>query len=422
VAWSTWIRRWRETYIAFATADNSVAEDNPGQANGLFTKHLLAALTTPGTDLIQAFERTKEAVYAASDHHQRPYTYDGVVGQYYFNAPVTIVNNPPGDLSAQEDIAFWNGVDKTDRESLELYLQRFPDGRFVPLAKRSLEKLRAPFAAGSAVSIAAPPLTGPSPGSIKTNPKDGQRYVWIPSGMFMMGCSPGDGECFDPEKPAHEVEITKGFWLGQTAVTVGAWKRSGKTMPPKPKFNSRALNSNWADDQQPIVNITWSEAGEYCQQAGGRLPTEAEWEYAARAGTTAARYGSLDAVAWYADNSGKSRIDSADTFKNDQKNYFTRLNENGNGPHGGAQKEPNAWKLYDMLGNVWQWTADWYNEKYYEQNEAKFKDPQGPMGGQFRALRGGSWLSDPRNLRVSGRLRNVPDVRNYFSGVRCAWE
>src|SRR5271165_5139488 len=104
------------TYIAFATADNSVAEDNPGEANGLFTKHLLSALTTPGMDLKQAFERTKEEVYAASDHHQRPYTYDGVIGQYFFNAPVTVVNNnaPPTDLNAQQELAFWNAVDKSD--------------------------------------------------------------------------------------------------------------------------------------------------------------------------------------------------------------------------------------------------------------------------------------------------------------------
>src|SRR5271165_735162 len=118
------------TYIAFATADNSVAEDNPGEANGLFTEHLLSALTTPGMDLKQAFERTKEEVYAASDHHQRPYTYDGVIGQYFFNAPVTVVNNnaPPTDLNAQQELAFWNAVDKSDAPSLELYLQRFPNG------------------------------------------------------------------------------------------------------------------------------------------------------------------------------------------------------------------------------------------------------------------------------------------------------
>ena len=412
------------TFIAFATADNNVADDNAGEANGLFTKHLLSALNTPGLDLKQVFERTKEAVYTASDRRQRPYTYDGVIGQYYFNAPVTVVNNSVTvDFSAQEEIGFWNGVDRTDAESLELYLKRYPEGRYVSLARRNLERLRAPVIEKSTVGMAAP-LPQTSAGSVKTNPKDGQRYVWIPPGTFTMGCSEGDSECYDDEKPAHRVEISKGFWLGQTAVTVGAWKRytraTGKALPPEPKLLDRALNSDWADDQQPIVNITWAEAGEFCQQAGGHLPTEAEWEFAARAGSAGSRYGSLDAIAWYADNSGKSRIDSAEIPKTDQKTYGTRLNANGNGPHGVAQKEPNAWKLYDMLGNVSQWTADWYNEKYYEQKEGK--DPGGPPGGQYRTVRGGSWYNHPRLLRVSGRLRDEPSGRYNLVGVRCAWE
>ena len=412
------------TYIAFATADNSVAEDNPGEANGLFTKHLLSALTTPGMDLKQAFERTKEEVYAASDHHQRPYTYDGVIGQYFFNAPVTVVNNnaPPTDLNAQQELAFWNAVDKSDAPSLELYLQRFPNGSFAPLARRTLEKLRAPAVTESALRMAAPAM-GPSAGTVKTNPKDGQRYVWIPPGKFMMGCSPGDSECLVDEKPAHQVEITKGFWLGQTSVTVGAWKKytraTGKSMP-MPRFVD-PVNADWPDDQQPIVNITWADAGDYCGQAGGHLPTEAEWEYAARAGSTASRYGSLDAIAWYADNSGRAHIDSADILKTDQKNYDSRLYANGNMAHGVAQKEPNAWKLYDMLGNVWQWTADWYNEKFYEQKEGN--DPQGPPGGQSRTRRGGSWYYDPRILRVSTRNPQVPSYRGGSgTGVRCALE
>ena len=370
-------------------------------------------------DLKQAFERTKEAVYAASDHHQRPYTYDGVVGQYFFIAPVTIVNNPPASFDAQEEIAFWNGVDKTDVQSLELYLQRFQDGRFAPLARRSLEKLGTTI-----VDARLPREPTPSAGTVKTNPEDGQLYVWIPPGNFMMGCSPDDKECDGDEKPAHQVEITKGFWLGQTSVTVGAWKRhagaTGKSMPPEPQIDDRALNAHWSDEQQPIVDITWAEARDYCQQAGGRLPTEAEWEYAARAGSAGSRYGSLDTIAWHADNGGRSRIDSARIFNSDQKNYGKRLNANGNGPHGVAQKQPNAWGLYDMLGNVYQWTADWYNERYYEQNEGK--DPPGPSDGLYRTLRGGSWYSYPRSLRVSGRDWLVPSSRLSGAGVRCAWE
>src|SRR5271165_4489601 len=225
-------------------------------------------------------------------------------------------------------------------------------------------------------SVPPPALTAPSVGEVKTNPKDGQAYVWIPPGKFMMGCSPGDSECDGDEKPPHPVEITKGFWLGQTSVTAAAWKRyttaTGKSMPSTPSFNA-----NWSDGQQPVVYIIWDEANAYCQHAGGRLPTEAEWEYAARAGSTASRYGPLDAMAWYEDNSG-------------------------GGPHPVAQKEPNAWRLYDMLGNVWQWTADWYDERYFDKNEGK--DPQGPPHEQLRTLRGGSWGSGPRYLRVSGRF------------------
>ena len=111
------------------------------------------------------------------------------------------------------------------------------------------------------------------------------------AGTFMMGCSPGDSECDAGERPAHQVTITKGFWMGQTDVTVAAYKRfaaaTGKQMPAEPNYSGRPLNPGWSDDAMPIVDVTWYEAQAYCGWAGGRLPTEAEWEYAARAGSTA---------------------------------------------------------------------------------------------------------------------------------------
>jgi formylglycine-generating enzyme required for sulfatase activity len=202
-----------------------------------------------------------------------------------------------------------------------------------------------------------------------------------------MGCSPGDDECYDGEKPAHTVTISRGFWMGQTEVTVGAYKR----------FVSRgggALPSGNGSDEQPVLWVTWNDAVAYCRWAGGRLPTEAEWEYSARAGTAGARYGNLDAVAWHNGNSGG------------------RLRAVG-------QKEPNAFRLYDMLGNVWEWVADWYGEKYYGASEPR--DPRGPPGGEYRVLRGGSWNVRARGARVSDRLRVEPGVRPSV-GFRCVRE
>jgi formylglycine-generating enzyme required for sulfatase activity len=226
------------------------------------------------------------------------------------------------------------------------------------------------------------------------NSKDGLKYVWIPPGTFQMGCSPGDNECGNDERPSHQVTITKGFWIGQTEVTVGVYKRfagsTGRQMPPAPNFNK-----GWANENMPVVNVTWDEARAYCGWMGGRLPKEAEWEYAARGGSTQARYGNLDEVAWHFENSG-------------------------NHTHEVAQKRANGFGLYDMLGNVWEWVNDWYDQNYYQNSPSQ--DPSGPSSGQHRVLRGGSWSDYPWLVRVSCRLRFYPDRWVNGIGFRCARE
>jgi formylglycine-generating enzyme required for sulfatase activity len=236
--------------------------------------------------------------------------------------------------------------------------------------------------------------SNPAPGTVRANSTDGLQYVWIPAGTFMMGCSPGDTECDPDEKPPLEVTITQGFWIGQTEVTVAAYKRfaaaAGRTMPASPNFNN-----GWANGNMPVVNVSWQDAQAYCGWAGGRLPTEAEWEYAARGGSTDARYGAIDFIAWYHQNSGGQT-------------------------HEVAQKRANGLGLYDTLGNVWEWVNDWYDENYYRNSPSQ--DPRGPSSGQLRVLRGGSWNYVARLVRVSGRVGVNPEFRNLSLGFRCVGE
>jgi len=229
---------------------------------------------------------------------------------------------------------------------------------------------------------------------VRENSKDGLKYVWIPPGSFMMGCSPGDTECSSEEKPSHQVTISKGFWLGQTEVTVAAYRpfaaATGRQMPGPP-------DSRWANEARPIFNVRWNDANDYCTWAGGRLPTEAEWEYAARGGSTEARYGPIDEIAWYDKNSEGQT-------------------------HEVAQKRANGFGVFDVLGNVCEWVHDWYDEHYYQNSPSQ--DPLGPTSGTLRVMRGGSWGDGPRHVRVSYRKRSPPAYRfpTFTNGFRCVGE
>ena len=218
--------------------------------------------------------------------------------------------------------------------------------------------------AGSPI-VSAP--AAPRMGDTRINAKDGLTYVWIPAGSFTMGCSPDDSECHDDEKPPHAEQIANGFWLGQTEVTQAAWAKVEGGNP-----------SGFKGDQLPVESVDWSQAVAYCSAVGGRLPTEKEWEYAARGGTTGARYGSLDTIAWYTGNSGATT-------------HPVRL------------KQKNALGLYDMLGNVWEWTAD-------------------DSDDGLKTMRGGAWGYSPQVIRVSYRVRNEPTLQLSYIGFRCALE
>jgi formylglycine-generating enzyme required for sulfatase activity len=255
---------------------------------------------------------------------------------------------------------------------------------------------------------ASPPVTQPSDSSTQrstaqTNPKDGLPYIRIAPGEFQMGATPGDADAEADEKPRHRVRITKGFWLGETPVTVAAYKRfigerPASKMPPPPDFNPQ-----WSKADEPVVSVTWYEAKAYCEWAGGRLPTEAEWEYAARGGKNGLKY------PW------------GNEIAPENANY-AGCKWKGTSPV--RSYPPNAWGLYDMTGNVWEWTADWYGKDYYATlpSDKPTENPRGPQSGMVRVIRGGSWYFSPTWLRVSRRYGVVDGGRDGTLGFRCARE
>ena len=241
--------------------------------------------------------------------------------------------------------------------------------------------------------------TWPRRGSMIPN-RDHQEYMFIPAGKFMMGCVPSAKyACEENEKPRHLVEITKPFWLGKNEVEVEAYKHFAR-QPHRKMPNAPLWDKGWKVPGYPIVYVTWEDARDYCSWAGGRLPTEAEWEYAARAGS--------DNQVFPFPDMKQSR---------DKANFSGKA---GNDIYDDAapvrQFDPNDYGLYDMAGNVWEWVSDFYAPNYY--TESPKVDPQGPPAGKSHVARGGSYDSDPaKHLRLSFRGHYEKASNNL--GFRC---
>jgi formylglycine-generating enzyme required for sulfatase activity len=219
----------------------------------------------------------------------------------------------------------------------------------------------------------------------------GMGFVLIPAGPFMMGSPDADSEALDLEKPAHQVTISQPFYLGKYPVTQAQWEAVIGTNPSQftGDPNCSVERVSWEDVQEFIRGLNAKEG-----DAIYRLPTEAEWEYAARAGsTTAYSFGDdprqLDEYGRYRDNSG------------DQT-------------HPVGQRKPNAWGLYDMHGNVWEWVQDWYGAYAPE----PVTDPRGPSSGSSRVFRGGSWGTGAGRCRSAFRGSGAPGDRGSDLGFR----
>ncbi|MGE3976368.1 MAG: SUMF1/EgtB/PvdO family nonheme iron enzyme [Nitrospira sp.] len=231
--------------------------------------------------------------------------------------------------------------------------------------------------------------------------KDGAPMVFIPAGKFWMGSPDGEGD--KDEHPRHQVTLD-GFYMDKFEVIVARYAEFVRAKNrSKPDYWDQVDSSKHRN--LPVVGVDWHDAKAYCEWAGKRLPTEAEWEKAAR-GTDGRTYpwGNEQPTARLA-NFGK---DGLTTNIYDDRLAPVDNYEAGNSPYG----------LHHMAGNVWEWTADWYDENYY--GNSPERNPTGPSGGGYRALRGGSWVDDPVNVRSATRVRDTPSLRVGHFGFRCA--
>ena len=215
-------------------------------------------------------------------------------------------------------------------------------------------------------------------------------WARIPAGSFEMGCVPGDSRCGVDEHPRHTVTLSKPFELMVTEVTVEMFRGTGLPLDEQPLWST--------SPQHPVVIVTWDRAQQFCEMTGGRLPTEAEWEYAARGGRAGAIYPWGD----------QPPTDDTGAINGAAFEYERPLPV--------KSFAPNAYGLYNVAGNVWEWTAD-ANGLYAAE---AVTDPRGPGSGRARIVRGGSFGDDPENLRVSNRTPNQPGSVNVNVGFRCA--
>lgn len=222
-------------------------------------------------------------------------------------------------------------------------------------------------------------------GEDESSLKDGAPMILVQGGDFIMGDDSGELD----ERPVHRVFIDA-FYIDEHEVTVRQYEKylnaTGRTKPLywQPEYD----NPN-----DPVVGVSWQDAADYARWADKRLPTEAEWEYAARGGNLKQKYPWGD------------KVDPS----------YANYNSFGLLPV--KSLKPNTFGIYDMIGNVWEWCSDWYDGNYYAASSQK--NPTGPVSGTHKVLRGGAWYCDEREVRVANRYYALPDAHSFNIGFRC---
>lgn len=307
-------------------------------------------------------------------------------------APLLILLDP------EEEQAFAQAKNTNTEQGWQTFLSAYPQGRRAQEAQSSLNDLREARLAREREEAERKRREAGVPGQPWTEPYTGMEFIWVPGGTFEMGHSWVPYLTSIDEQPEHTVELD-GFWLGKYPVTQAQWERIMGSNP-----------SHFKGPNNPVEKVSWNDAQDFIRALharssaiGFRLPTEAEWEYSARAGTETYRYWGNDIDCSRA-NFGSSPSHGECNGRNPDQTSVV-----GSYP-------PNPWGLYDMLGNVLEWCQDWYDENYYTQSPRC--NPTGPDSGTLRVSRGGSWLQKSNRVRSAFRSRNSPDNRSNSIGFR----
>ena len=437
------------TFVSYAAAPGQFAAD--GAHHGLFTAEIMKAMGVPGLTADDVFQRAAAAVRTASKDMQTPMSSSHVPTKFHFLWPTqdpvmlpatmqeTVVAQDsrgvlPKDSEEQYELSFWESIkNSTHTSDYEAYLKTYPNGRFAGLARARIEQLRA--AAPKDATPAPPPAPAPKAAPTQPRPtpvtpapapkaavpsekppekasspppapvargmeiKDCETcptMISLPGGKFTMGSSSGDPS----EKPPHPVSIGTGFAIGKYEVTVEQWNACA-TAGDCPHI---ADDANRFPKNSPIRDVSWDDAQKYVKwlsKVSGhayRLPTEAEWEYAARGGTST--------TYWWGDQMRKGTAnckDCGDPWQPDS-------------PAPAGSFAPNPYGLYDMNGSVWEWVSDCWHNSY--KGAPADGHTWAEQDCRVRVIRGGSWREGASYMPSSTRFKYDANVRHSQNGFR----
>lgn len=416
------IERLENIAIMAPVAPGRTVADVPGRPNPA-VEEWLKAIRTPGLDMTTALTRTRDAVSRATRRAQQVWISSPPAAGLVvtpLGRPVAVALNtraitsappPPGPQSDQlgpYELSFWETIRNSENPAeYRAYLDAYPNGRFAPLARtreqfyRERAQRGTPGQAPAAAASAQPPRPGAAPAPARTvrDCDDCPELALIPAGSFEMGSN----EMFEFEKPVRSVAIAGAFYIGTHEVTFEQWD----ACVAQGGCSHRPGDRNLGRGKRPVTDIHWNDAGAYVVwlslKTGRkyRLPTEAEWEYAARGGTTTS-------YPWGASvDKDKANCNGCNAQPRRQAGEV-------------GQFPPNGFGLYDMAGNAAEWVADCWSENY--RSAPRDGSAYSPPGCRERVLRGGSFNNDPRYLRSAARFKYESDVRFYTNGFRVVRE